>query len=62
LAIWKPVQLSLISNVMGGFDTARKVHFFAMAFLVAFFVIHIIMVALVPRSLASMLSSSRRKK
>lgn len=46
LAIWKPVQLSLLSDAMGGFDTARVVHFFAMAFLVAFLIVHIVMVAL----------------
>lgn len=62
LAIWKPVQLALLSDAMGGYDTARVVHFFAMAFLVAFFVVHIVMVALVPRSLVAMLISPRKQK
>ena len=62
LAIWKPVQLSLLADAFGGFDTARIVHFFAMAFLVAFFVVHIVMVALVPRSLLAMLTSSKGQK
>jgi thiosulfate reductase cytochrome b subunit len=40
---------------MGGYDTARIVHFCAMAFIVLFFVVHVVMVALVPRSLLTML-------
>jgi thiosulfate reductase cytochrome b subunit len=55
LAIWKSVQLPLLRELMGGFDTARIVHFCAMGFLVAFIVVHIIMVALVPRTLLAML-------
>ena len=62
LAIWKSVQLSFLSDLMGGFDTARVVHFFAMAYLVAFFIIHIVMVALVPRSLVAMVISSKKPK
>ena len=41
LAIWKPVQLQALTAVMGGFETARRVHFFAMATIVAFLVVHI---------------------
>ncbi|MEO6921856.1 MAG: cytochrome b/b6 domain-containing protein [Collimonas sp.] len=55
LAIWKSVQLPLLRDLMGGFDNARIVHFCAMAFLVVFIVVHIIMVALVPRTLLAML-------
>ncbi|WP_442781979.1 cytochrome b/b6 domain-containing protein [Collimonas fungivorans] len=55
LAIWKSVQFPLLRELMGGFDNARIVHFCAMAFLVAFIVVHIIMVALVPRTLLAML-------
>jgi len=55
LAIWKPVQLSLLCDLMGGYDQARVVHFCAMAFMVAFLVVHIVMVVLVPRSLLTML-------
>lgn len=55
LAIWKSVQLPVLRELMGGFDNARIVHFFAMAFLVAFIVVHVIMVALVPRTLLAML-------
>jgi thiosulfate reductase cytochrome b subunit len=55
LAIWKSVQFPLLRDLMGGYDTARIVHFFAMVFIVLFFIVHIVMVALVPRSLLTML-------
>ena len=51
LVVWKSVQFPLLRELMGGFDNARIVHFFAMVALVAFFVVHIVMVALVPRTL-----------
>ena len=55
LAIWKPVQFAVFAALMGGFDTARVVHFFAMSGLVLFLVVHVVMVALVPRTLVAML-------
>ncbi len=55
LAIWKPVQLPLLRIAMGGYDNARVVHFAAMSALVAFVAIHVAMVALVPRSLLTMI-------
>jgi thiosulfate reductase cytochrome b subunit len=55
LAIWKSVQFPLLRTLMGGYDNARIVHFFAMSVLVAFFVVHVVMVALVPRSLLLMI-------
>jgi thiosulfate reductase cytochrome b subunit len=55
LAVWKSVQFPLLRTLMGGYDNARVVHFFAMSVLVAFFVVHVIMVALVPRSLLLMI-------
>jgi thiosulfate reductase cytochrome b subunit len=55
LAIWKSVQFPSLRWLMGGYDTARIVHFCAMAILVAFFVMHVVMVAIVPRSLLAML-------
>ncbi|CAH2894192.1 MAG: Methionine sulfoxide reductase cytochrome b subunit [uncultured Paraburkholderia sp.] len=55
LAIWKSVQFPLLRTLMGGYDNARVVHFVAMNVLVAFFVVHVAMVALVPRSLVVMI-------
>jgi len=56
LSIWKPVQLRELSIVFGGYDAARYVHFFAMAAIVGFLSIHVIMAFLVPRSLRAMIT------
>jgi thiosulfate reductase cytochrome b subunit len=56
LAIWKPVQLQELTAVFGGYDAARYVHFFAMAAIVGFFVLHVIMALLVPKSLRAMIT------
>jgi thiosulfate reductase cytochrome b subunit len=55
LAVWKSVQFPLLRTLMGGYDNARIVHFVAMSVLVGFFVVHVVMVALVPRSLLLMI-------
>src|SRR5438128_7138507 len=51
LAIWKPVQLQELTALFGGYDAARYVHFFAMAAIVGFLILHVIMSLLVPKSL-----------
>ncbi len=55
LAIWKSVQFPWCRELMGGYDNARVVHFLAMAALVLFVVVHVVMVALVPRTFVAML-------
>ena len=55
LAVWKSVQFPLLRTLMGGYDNARIVHFVCMSVLVAFFAVHVVMVALVPRSLLLMI-------
>jgi thiosulfate reductase cytochrome b subunit len=60
LAIWKPVQFQELAALLGGYEGARYVHFFAMAALLLFVVVHVVMVALVPRTLPSMLSGRAR--
>lgn len=55
ITIWKPVQFPVLRTLMGGFDNARIVHFVAMSVLVGFFAVHVVMVALVPRSLLTMI-------
>ena len=55
LAVWKSVQFPLLRTLMGGYDNARVVHFVAMSVLVAFFAVHVAMVAIVPRSLLTMI-------
>jgi thiosulfate reductase cytochrome b subunit len=56
ISIWKPVQLHELTILFGGYDAARYVHFFAMAAIVGFLVIHVIMTLLVPRSLRAMIA------
>ena len=55
LTIWKSVQFPLLRELFGGYDNARIVHFWAMALLIAFVVVHVAMALLVPRSLLAML-------
>lgn len=54
LALWKSVQFPFLREAMGGYDAARIVHFAAMSAIVVFFAVHVVMVALVPRSLLLM--------
>ena len=55
LAIWKSVQFPVLRDLMGGFDSARVVHFAAMSFAVVFIIVHLVMVALVPKTLLIMI-------
>ena len=54
LVLWKSVQFPILRELMGGYEGARLVHFFAMAAIAAFVVVHLVMVALVPRTLVYM--------
>jgi thiosulfate reductase cytochrome b subunit len=56
LAIWKPVQVQELTAVFGGYDTARYVHFLAMATIVGFLVIHVVLAVIVPKSLRAMVT------
>jgi thiosulfate reductase cytochrome b subunit len=55
LVLWKSVQFPLLRELMGGYESARRVHFVAMSALVGFVGVHLVMVALVPRTLLAML-------
>jgi len=55
LVLWKSVQFPLLRDMLGGYESARRVHFFAMAGLVGFVAVHLAMVMLVPRTLLAML-------
>ena len=55
LAIWKPVQLQYLTALFGGYAVARYVHFFCMAAIVAFMVVHVALALLVPKSLRAMI-------
>lgn len=56
LAIWKPVQFQELTILFGGYDFARYVHFFAMAAIVGFLVVHVALALLVPKSLRAMIT------
>jgi thiosulfate reductase cytochrome b subunit len=62
LAIWKPVQLQELTALMGGYDSARIVHFICMSLLVLFVLIHVVMVLLVPRTFLPMLTGRAKIK
>ena len=54
-AIWKPVQLRPLAVLFGGYEAARYVHFCAMAAIVLFLALHVVMALLVPKSLRAMI-------
>lgn len=54
LSIWKPVQLQELTALFGGYDAARYVHFFCMAAIAGFLVVHVALALIVPRSLRAM--------
>ena len=56
LSIWKPVQFQELTALFGGYDFARYVHFFAMAAIVAFLVMHVSLALIVPKSLRAMIT------
>jgi len=61
LAIWKPVQFQGLAGLMGGYEGARVVHFVCMTLIVAFGAIHVVMVALVPKTFLPMITGRMPK-
>lgn len=55
LVVWKSVQFAILRELMGGYENARVIHFICMSLIVLFVVIHLIMVALVPKTLMAMI-------
>ena len=45
-----------LTALFGGYDAARYVHFFAMAAIVGFLVIHVALALIVPKSLRAMVT------
>ena len=54
LAIYKPVQLPLLTALLGGYDVARAIHLLVLALLALFTLVHVVQVLLHPRTLADM--------
>jgi thiosulfate reductase cytochrome b subunit len=61
LAIWKPVQLYWLASLMGDYEGARLLHFFAMVAVVLIVLVHVVMVILVPRSFPTMVTGRARR-
>jgi thiosulfate reductase cytochrome b subunit len=61
LAVWKPVQLWPLSDLLGGVFLSRVVHFIAMTGSGLFFVVHLLLVALAPRVLPPMIIGGHLK-
>lgn len=55
LVIWKSVQFPLLRELMGGYESARLVHFTCMSLVVFFTAIHLVMVVLVPKTFIAMI-------
>jgi len=60
LAIWKPVQFSGLTALLGGFQAARLIHFGGMSVIVGFLVVHVALSLLVPQTLWAMLTGGPR--
>jgi thiosulfate reductase cytochrome b subunit len=56
LVLWKPVQFHELGLLMGQYEGARYVHFFGMAGIVFFVVVHILLTLLVPKVLPPMIT------
>jgi thiosulfate reductase cytochrome b subunit len=61
LILWKPVQLHPLGMLMGDYEGARLLHFFAMAAVVLIVTVHVVMVILVPRTFPSMITGRTRR-
>lgn len=60
LAIWKPVQFSGLVALLGGFQSARVLHFAGMAVIVGFLIVHVALALLVPKTLWAMVAGGPR--
>jgi thiosulfate reductase cytochrome b subunit len=60
LAIWKPVQFSGLISLLGGFQSARFIHFAGMSVIVGFLLVHVLLALLVPQTLWAMLTGGPR--
>jgi len=56
LALWKPIQLQELAALFGGYEGSRYVHFFGMAAIVGFLVVHVVLALVIPKSLRAMIT------
>ncbi|MFT4074430.1 MAG: cytochrome b/b6 domain-containing protein [Asticcacaulis sp.] len=55
LVLWKSVQFGWLRDRLGGYEMARYIHFYAMAGIVAFIAVHVVMALMVPKTIKAML-------
>lgn len=60
MAIYKPVQLHWLLTLCGGYDAARVIHLFGLAFIAMFVAMHIVLVLAHPRELLAMITGGTR--
>ena len=60
LAIYKPVQLSFLTVLFGGYDGARVVHLAGLCVLVIFVATHLILAVIHPRAIVKMVTGGHR--
>jgi thiosulfate reductase cytochrome b subunit len=60
LAVWKPMQFSELASLFYSFQGSRLVHFFGMAAIVAFLVVHVMLALLVPKTIGAMVTGGPR--
>jgi thiosulfate reductase cytochrome b subunit len=60
LVVWKSVQFQSLGVLMGGYEGARLAHFFGMAAICAFIVMHLALVLIVPSTLLPMITGRAR--
>src|SRR5271168_968026 len=60
IAIYKPVQLYWITAAFGGYDVARVVHLSCLVLLASFTATHLVLVALHPRTVITMVTGGQR--
>ena len=60
LAAWKPVQFSELAALFYDFQGSRTVHFFGMAAIVGFLVVHVALALLVPKTIGAMITGGPR--
>ena len=56
VAIWKPIQFSGLVDLLGGFQTARVIHFAGMTVILGFLIVHVALALLIPQTLLAMVT------
>ncbi len=56
--MWKPVQLSWLTDLFGGYPVARGIHLAAMIYIALFIVVHLVLVLIFPRTLVAMVAGT----